>query len=90
MSRGAQLPIGSRSWDLYDKQLRGKDTKDVQMATISALAGQCKISKSCSLIPAESLTSPAAIPHHEDASAAKGLFIPVPYQREASECYGTG
>lgn len=70
--------------------MRGKGTKDAPIATVSSLAGQCKISKSYSIIPAESLARKRPLNTHplpqyriviiitSMRALLKGLFIPVP------------
>lgn len=70
--------------------MRGKGTKDAPIATVSSLAGQCKISKSYSIIPAESLAHKRPLNTHplpqyriiiiitSMRALLKGLFIPVP------------
>lgn len=73
---------------LVCQAMRGKGTKDAPIATVSSLAGQCKISKSYSIIPAESLAHKRPLNTHllpqyriiitSMRALLKGLFIPVP------------
>lgn len=86
MSRGGQLPIGSHSWDFYVKQWEVRTQRtfrwirfylsraEIRFPNLTLLfqlshATKCRLS---------TLASPAAIPHYEDANAAKTAFYSCP------------
>lgn len=86
MSSGAQLPIGSRSWDLYVKQWEVRTQRTFRclrfcLSRVSVRFPNLTLLFQLSHATKRRLstfTSPAAIPHYEDANAAKEALYSCP------------